>query len=96
MARWHDPIAPSIGELLSDARPAEQEIVTSPDGSMWHRPPVGSVPHMLSQARNSANEATREVQAAHEAGRKPMMTGGMTPAEERTENYTQDLYANGS
>jgi hypothetical protein len=95
---WLENPNPSIGERLSsqlggEADPPQQGIYALPDGSMGHIPPKGSIPHQLSTARNSSNAATRDVQAAHTAGRKPrmpqrspdddlMMANGKTRAED--------------
>jgi hypothetical protein len=70
---WLETPDPTFGERLSDADPPQQGIFEMPNGDMVHVPPAGSIPHVLSQARNSGNASTRDTQAAHEAGRKPLM-----------------------
>jgi hypothetical protein len=106
MARAHhhflDPVDPDRGERVAAdlggaADPARQGVVLMGNGDLVHIPPEGSIPHQLSQARSSANAATRDVQAAHEAGRRPMndiLTNGQTSDEAYRDEKSDaiDLY----
>ena len=67
-----DPPDASWSERVSDADPAQQGTVILGNGRVAFVLPPGSIPHQLTQARNSRNAATRDVQAAHQRGRRPM------------------------
>lgn len=89
---WLEPVNPDRGERLSDADPAGQAIVTTADGRAWHVPPVGSIPHQLSRARSEGTASTRDIQAAHEAGRhgEYLLSNGASPRQDRLESYDQE------
>jgi len=96
-----DPVDASWAQKVSDVDPPLQGVIALGSGDLVHVPPPGSIPHqLLSRGRTEGTEATRAVQAAHEAKRRPhkddVLTNGATPRQDRLEAYDQDLYGSGS